>query len=611
MNDINEMTLIIIDLIENTTGYITASQIADILGVSVRSVIRYINVINTVDDNESFKIIAVPNKGLKLQILDNSKFIKFKESILYVDFYLHENFELLIKILFENIRSVTELAEKLNYSESSLIRISNSINKKLSGRGLSITRKNNELFVIGNEVRIRNFMMFLMSGIDQENDYESFSLKNQRLYLEINDYIDQNIKIDGMEDLKMFVFINLIRIANKKKLNFNSIMQFIFTEKKYEDDIVSKIKHFCESVINIKLSQDEEVFLWLYTLNQNPGSFNFVDFVDSLDPFLDQGLNLVDEKFGTQFTEDLSLRNGLLYHISTSLVKYLVLDKSSNSLIDEIRLNYTNAYCYALELANFLYEKLSLEIDEHDIGYLTLHFATSMEKAINEIVYKTDIVYKDDFTSAKLLKARIENRFKNIVVENISNTADLQIDSNKIYFTCENQLSTEINVNLISPFVTHADAEIISKAILELSGYIPFIKLCYNKNFHVINQPLDKNAILNYLLNDLIVNKYITPTEKESILQREQLSSTEIALNIAFPHAMIEGKSFLSVAILKQPIIWKNNPVKIVLIMGLNKMDKDSKEAIRYIFKNITNIEKVNQLVKAESFNEFINTIRG
>lgn len=611
MKNINEMTLIIIDLIENTKGYTTASKIAELLNVSVRSIIRYINVINTIDDRNSFKIIAVPNKGLKLQILNAKEFIEFKDSILYLDFYLHENFELLVKILFENINSVTELGEILNYSESSLIRISNTINKKLSGRGLSILKNKNEIFVVGNEVRIRNFMMFLMSGIGREKGELSFSVLNQNIYNQVSDFVDQNIESECNDDLKTFVFINLIRIMNNQKLNFNSIMQFIFTETKSHADIVGKIKDFSAKIINIEFSRDEEVFLWLFTLNQNPGAFNFIDFVDSLTPFIEQGLDMVDEKFGTQFEEDMVLKNGLLYHISTSLVKYLVLDKSSNSLIDDIRLNYTNAYCYALELANYLYEKLALEIDEHDIGYLTLHFATSMEKSINEIVYKAEVIYINDLTSAKLLKARIENRFKNISIESVRKCNGTKIEENKIYFTSESELSLEGNVNLVSPFVTHADAEIISKSILEISGYVPFIKLCYNKNFHVIVQPLDKNAVLNYLLDDLIENEYITTEEKENIFLREQLSSTEIALNIAFPHAMISGKSFLSVAILKQPIIWKNNPVKVVLIMGLNKKDKDSKDAIRYIFKNITNIDKVNQLAKTESFNEFIKIIRG
>lgn len=106
----------------------------------------------------------------------------------------------------------------------------------------------------------------------------------------------------------------------------------------------------------------------------------------------------------------------------------------------------------------------------------------------------------------------------------------------------------------------------------------------------------------------LIENGYLTGNDAENILQREKLSSTEIALNTAFPHCLIDNPSFLAITILKQPVLWDKNYVRLVLLMGINKNEDSNRDAIKYLFDSLTS-EKIRILLESADYKEFITII--
>lgn len=608
MRDINEKTAVLISLLENNNDFITSSDVAKELGVSARSVMRYIGIINSIDENESFKIVAVPNKGLKIHIVKQGLFEQFKSSLTTMENYAEEYYDLLYTLLFEGVTSLCKLTEKTNYSESSINRIVILINKKLDSRGLKIVRKNNELNFQGNEVKIRNFMFHLLSDSSISTSNMSNDLKN--MYDKLNAYLHFKKDEDSLDDDINFIFIVLIRCMDNHFVTFNPIIQFLLSDKFKTNEKLTNTKEVLEKQFKISIPFDEELLLRLYLLNQDQSSMNFTELVDSIQPFIRKGLMTIDEKYKTSFLKDEQLCDGLTYHIATSVIDYLLLSRSDNKMIDQIRLNYTNAYVYAQDFANFLYEEIGLEIDENDLGYIALHLATNLENLIKEARYPAIIVYSKNITAAKLLKAMIESKFGNIEILNLVKADSLESKTEKLKFTCEEDLSDIENIIVTTPFINTADSEVINKRLLEISGYLPFSKLCLNDNFYSINRSVDKITLLEFLTKDLEQKGYLNPQERQILINRESISSTEIAINIAFPHCIISERSFLAVAVLKQPIVWKNNIVKLVLLMGLNLNDTRSKDAIHYLFKNISDVEKVNALTRVKNMSEFVERVR-
>lgn len=608
MRDINEKTAILLNLLEGTNDFITSTDVALALGVSARSVMRYIGIINSIDEKESFKIVAVPNKGLKIHVFDQDDYSHFKSSLTYIENYTEEYFDFLYSLLFEGVNSLRKLTEKLNYSESSLNRIITAINKKLDSRGLRIIRKNNEFSFTGNEIKIRNFMLYLFS--DRSMYTSGLSSELRSIYDTLNRYLVKHSEDDLDDEYRNFVFIVLIRCLGNNFVEFNPIIQFMLSNKFRSNAGLTNIKTIFERQFYVSIPFSEELFLNLYLLNQDHSNVNFNVLIDSVQPFIKKGLQVIDEKFGTAFVSDSQLCDGLTYHISTSVIDYLLLSKTDNKMIDQIRLNYTNAYVYAQDFANYLFEEIGLEIDENDLGYIALHLATNLENLVKDARFPAIILYSKNLTAAKLLKAMIESKFSSIEIENIVLAGTKDANQDCLKFTCEDEIELAEDIIKTTPFITNEDYEIIEKRLLETSGYLPFAKLCLNDNFYAINHTIDKNALLDYLTKDLVNKGYMTAEEKQGLINRESISSTEIAINIAFPHTIVCGKSFLAVAVLKQPIIWKNNIVKLVLLMGLNINDTRSKDAIRYLFKNISELDKVNCLMQVKNMSEFVKKVR-
>lgn len=609
MKNINEISLIIFELMENNPDYLTATQLAEILGVSTRSVLRYINIINANDSQNSFKIVSVPNRGYRLEIYDEKNFDNYKNNILKSDFPIHEHIDLIIETLFKKPKEIQFLSKSLNYSESSINRNIENFNKEFSSEGIIVSRKNNCLEVVGNEIRIRNVMMRTLS-LYQEKVLDSIENYKVEIYYKILSFINKHQLLSQLQGIRELLFITWLRNTDDKTIDFNQIMKYVYVDGSLKDDKIVLINEFLNSHLVNKLSEDEQIYLWINTLHEKQDNLDFSDFLNIIEPFINESLTEIDKKFGTSFYIDSFLKRGLTYHISASLIKYLVFKKTENKYIDEIRLNYTNAYCYALELTSLIYKKFSIEIDENDIGYLAIHFATSMEKSDSQLNFDVSIVVKEDLTSARFLKTRIENRFGNLTVKSFINEHELSsFSGDSILITCEDLINNQ-NIVKVSPFVTNTDAFEINKAILNRIGLVPLEKICHDENFYILDQFDNKHDVLEFLLDDLKSKGYLSADNSISIINRERLSSTEIALNIAFPHVLITSESFLAVAILKQPIIWKENMVRIVLLMGLKENDNEALSAVKYIFKNITDIEKVVRISRTTNFSEFIKELK-
>ena len=160
-------------LLESESNILSAGELSKLLGVSPRTVLRYISFLNSADDNESFRIIPVKSRGFRLKVIDPDKFSDFlvhrSSPLLSMD---ASDREILLMIgLCEP--SVQKLEEKANYSLGSLARLIAQINERLSARFIKIARLNNRYYLTGNEIQARNFLQFLCS--EQKNNGFYFS----------------------------------------------------------------------------------------------------------------------------------------------------------------------------------------------------------------------------------------------------------------------------------------------------------------------------------------------------------------------------------------------------------------------------------------------------
>ena len=97
------------------------------------------------------------------------------------------------------------------------------------------------------------------------------------------------------------------------------------------------------------------------------------------------------------------------------------------------------------------------------------------------------------------------------------------------------------------------------------------------------------------------------------VLKRERLANT--AFNtVAIPHTLSVNsiKTFIFVAILKQPLSWgqSDTEVKLVILLGINQKDRKTFTHIYDFMVNIlSNANSINILSKSKDYNDFISKL--
>lgn len=110
-------------------------------------------------------------------------------------------------------------------------------------------------------------------------------------------------------------------------------------------------------------------------------------------------------------------------HISFALDRLKMGMEINNPFLNEIKTLYSEEYSVALSSANFLTEKLGISIPEAEVGFMALHFHSSLQnKKVKDTVKNTrllresiDIIEADtgyDVTKDSLIYSRLVNHLK-------------------------------------------------------------------------------------------------------------------------------------------------------------------------------------------------------
>lgn len=100
----------------------------------------------------------------------------------------------------------------------------------------------------------------------------------------------------------------------------------------------------------------------------------------------------------------------------------------------------------------------------------------------------------------------------------------------------------------------------------------------------------------------------------ESVLQREKLSPTCYFDTFAIPHATeLNAKhTMCCVALSKKGIPWQDSRVHIVLMIAVRKEDRNEfMELYEAILQSLDSKEKVQEIMKSNSFEEFVKNMSG
>lgn len=621
----DRMSKIIKELNNSKKSYINSIELADMLGVSSRTVKRDLKEISEILKDNGAEVEAT-NQGYRLIINEDELF----------SIFINENIssstegsgkksdkvngilELLLSNLYIN---QDKIADELYISRSSINKVMMDVKNILSEYKITIQNKPHYGYILeGNEIDIRNCMVRFLTQRKEDN---SILISNRLVGFKEEDYYNLLDEIKNIfKDLKI----------RKNDIEINYITRYIVIS-------IFRVKYNCEIVLddNINISLDnsvisasktiankikerfkveftfEDILYISYIIGNNHIEIKELDDSGiSVEQMVIHAIDKIKNEYDIDFFRDGTLLKGLINHLYTSYSRYCLNVTLDNPLINLIKSKYIEAYNYSILFSKVFKEEYGISMTEEDIGYIALHFAASLERYIMNNSLKAIIVCSSGVGTAELLKTRITKKFQNIAIKGVYPAYildSLELSDIDLIISTVNLegVNLEKEVINVSPLLTDEDEEKINEHVKKQRDYDYLQNLMSDDLFFTNIEASSKEEVIEIMTKAMIERDIITEETKEQILKREEMSSTEITNLVAIPHCIAkENKnSVLAIGILKRPIMWDKSQVQIVFLGVLDPQVKQNRKVFSMLYKLTKKVDKIKELVNIDELSYF------
>ena len=635
MERLNEIAIIILDY-----GMpIPTFTIAEKLGVSVKTVRNDLKKLEDVIGKEGLVLVkksgvgnsiegSEENKQLFLQTLKDNK-DKSKQ-------YSTEGRQkyILDKLFLNNNNKITStsLAEELFISTSAIYRDLKQIEIILDTYNLKIISDNDGYISIKGaekDYRLAISNLVFHENNDYLNEWDDINSRidhGTRLQLEKLMDIDYTLlesHINTMEEKLGFRFsqdaylclVTHITIALKR---IKSGKDIILTDETL--DGMKDTKEYTEALamseslgrkLNVVIPEQEVGYITLHVLGGKIGAEEYKDLdimihevrgMDEAFEIAKKMIRISGDTLGVDLSNDTVLLKALAIHLRPTINRLKYGLSLRNPLLEDIKQNYPDVFGVAWILGKVLKDYLDVPIPESEIGYIALHIVGALER--NLVKIKTLIICHSGYGTSQLISDRLKRSFKELDIIGVHSSSSLNEELLKqtdiIISTVPLSINTTKPIFMISPLFTIDDVKKVELLIQNFKkNKKDSIEINVGKEVFIRTKSFsDKEEVLDDLCDGLYLRNYISKGFKKSVIDRENLFSTEVGKGIVVPHGDPKQvkRSFISLTLLKNPIRWDKEIVEFVLLISFKE------EEIKYakeIYVNLSNLMDDDEFLKS------------
>lgn len=610
-------------MLQEEHKYIKGKEIANRLGISDRSVRNYIK-----DLNENYlidsKILTNKNKGYILtgvvEDIKVNEHFEFEERMFFIVKYLLDAYdwityeEIAEALYFSNqtIRLDVIKIQKMMETQFRNLRIESVIFKGVRLKGSEIEKRLlleslSKITTINKNSFIDSLAYHFKDWVARESLEGLMTFFHEKYSsLKIPDSSETTLSILS------YLIISVRRISQNHFCDYSfDSFDLVEIESTKEYEAAKSIMYDYGNRSKIIIPDVEIIYFSFYLISQrlmisadNDQKFTVPQ---ELRVGVKNSLNVLEHDYSMKLSEDEQLYSGLLMHLARDMYPLMFNFYIENTFITTIKKDFIQGYYMAVSFANDLKKSIQLQLPENEIGYLAIHFASFIERGRTKNV-KIVILLGRLQSIGYLLKNELERRYSNISIKTTVISQNSPNDNQDL-----------LNFDLIISFVpigveqsnlivingtpTEKDYQKIDNLMRKMN-YVFGIKADYftKQRFQ------DKEELLLGLLNGIEV-----PEMMDSILEREEFSSTDISDGIAIPHPLLTSrfeKTKIAVAIQEKTIDWGSQFVDLIIMIVPGKNDqKNTSRVMEEIYNIIKDPKLLVEVKKATSLDEFNNVI--
>lgn len=625
----------IISILNENKNWIKGKQLAQLLGVSDRTIRSDIDAINRLYENEM--IISNMRNGYMLNQDEYSSMQKETNVSMPQTPEQRCIYILQQLLIHEDGLNLTFLQEDIYVSGYSIENDIKRVRKELEKYpSLQLDRIKNYLYLKGEEIAKRQLYKELLAQEIQGNFlnlnnlasfYKDFDLIQAiDILIRILKKYHYSIKETMFSMLILHVGISIERILHFKFYKTESNESQIKTTIEYQ--IAKEYYESLQEIMHIELYEDEVCLLALLISNKSgeysPHRIYIKEQEINVNDLLYKLVQPIEKKLNVEFLSDEDFVSGMKMHLQGLMDRYNQNVTADHLFVQDIKKNYPLVFEMGVVVGKALQELYGITINESEICFIALHFGASYERMNLHKKLRAVMIVPYDSNFSSLCQRKIENIFSERleIIETLNIFEETEVLTlNPDLLITLTPLNHELDIMTIqvSMFINSDDESTIFQAISKLekrrfqSKFNQKISQLIDPEYFYID--LDKNTsteVIEYMCDRLYEGNLVNENFKQSVIKREEMSPTSFVYSFATPHSFSDYvyHPTISVAILKNPIDWGPFKVKLVILLAINEEDHDIlKIFFDWISNAVGEAGLFSELLECRNYHDFIQRI--
>lgn len=600
-----------------------AEELARRLGISVRTVQRYLSVLE--EELKAFDVVITQKRGHGYVLEGNRTSLT---PILAQQEYRQKDeekriYEMILEILDRDEITIERLSEIMFVSQSTLNKMTPDVKEFLAQYRLTLTAKPHYgLSITGDETEIRTLLC------DIGLNYCNARLVNTGIYnisgeeLDTADrlvfsYIQKYGLIVADMDLNSLIARMIVSISRSRKGHYVTGVPLTDRIIGHNYQVIQSIMEHLGEQFQVEITREECLYVMVYS------GFIGCDFTVSdtetdrdMLHFVQDFLTEISELADISYEKDEKVMNLLSLHLKALMQRAKAGNYSPNPMIGQIKSSYPLEMNYAILMAQRFEERFGVAVNEDEIGYLTVYLGVYEPRAKERI--KTVILCNCGIGTSQMILEKMQNEAPDLLICGVYPVRYLDLALERKPEVLVSSVPVEeyngsIPVIVSSDFLGERAIREIRNRIWqriniqqELMDY--FDPLCFCRI-----QAADRFDVIRQLGSVLQKEKSIDESVIHAIIKRERISSTEVGNLVAVPHVLSQGNfvSCIAIGILDRPVRWGNEMVQMVFLACFNQSSQQSARIFRTLYKVVHSEQLVEKMMEAKNFTEFKHIVCG